>query len=446
MANTIKISKGLDIKIDGKAVQKISKIKPASVIEINPDHFHGIVPKMVAKDGDKIKAGSPLFFNKNYEAMKFVSPVSGTVREVVRGERRKVMSIVIDADTETDYLKFDVKNTADEIKALLLESGLWTLIKQRPFDVIANPDASPKAIYISGFDSAPLAPDYEFVMKDKMGDFQAGIDALAKLTTGKIHIGLNSANSIFASVKGVETTVFNGPHPAGNISVQINNVEPINKGETVLTLNVQDVAVIGRLMTKGVVDFTRTVALTGPEVANPQYFETVAGNNISAIVKGNLKTVSYPLRLISGNVLTGIKISENGFLTPGASQISVIDEGSQTHELFGWAMPRFDKFSASNLFFTKFFPKRTFKWDARLLGGPRSIIMSGEWDSVFPMDILPEQLIKTMMAHNIDRMESLGAYEVAPEDFALCEFVDTSKLPLQAIVREALDVLKKEVE
>lgn len=446
MAKTIKISKGLDIKIDGRAVEKISNIKPASVIEINPSHFHGITPKMLVKGGEVVKVGSPLFYNKNFEAMNFVSPVSGTVREVVRGERRKVMSIVIDTDQEIDYLKFDVKNSADEIKELLLTSGLWTLIKQRPYDVIANPNKTPKAIFISTFDSAPLAPDYEFVMKDKIDEFQAGVDTLAKLTSGKVHLGLNAKKSIFAKISGVETTVFKGPHPAGNVGVQINHVNPVNKGEVVWTINPQDVVVIGRLMKRGVVDLTRTVALTGPEVANPQYFETVACNNISEMVKGNVKSTTYPLRYISGNVLTGIKISENGYLTPYATQITVIDEGSETHELFGWAMPRLNKFSASNMFFTKLLPNKTFKWDARLLGGRRSIIMSGEWDKVFPMDILPEHLIKTMMAHNIDRMENLGAYEVAPEDFALCEFVDTSKLPLQAIVREALDVLRSEVE
>ena len=262
MAKTIKISKGLDIKIDGEAVLEISSTKPASVIEINPDHYHGITPKMLVKGGEAVKAGSPLFFNKNYETMNFVSPVSGKVREVVRGERRKVMSIIIDADTETNYQKFDVKNSAEEIKALLLKSGLWTLIKQRPYDVIAAPGVSPKAIFISGFDSAPLAPDFEFVMKDKMDDFQEGIETLTKLTSGKIHIGLNAENSIFSKVKGVETTVFKGPHPAGNVGVQINHIDPINKGETVWTIHPQDVAIIGRLMTKGIVDMTHR-CLTG---------------------------------------------------------------------------------------------------------------------------------------------------------------------------------------
>ena len=450
MANTIKISKGLDIKIDGKAIEKISKIQPSRVIEIIPDHFHGITPKVTVKEGEAIKAGTPLFYNKNYESMKFVSPVSGSIREIKRGERRKVMSILIDVNSQPEFLQFGVKKTssltADEIKSTLLNSGLWVYIKQRPYDTIANPDRTPKAIFISGFDSAPLAPDYEYVMKDKMNDFQAGLDVLSKLTTGKIHIGLKSANSIFATAKGVETTIFTGVHPAGNAGVQINKVNPINKGEVVWTINPQDVVIMGRLFSKGVVDMTKTVALTGPEVENPQYFETIAGNSITDIVKGNLKKTSYPLRFVSGNLLTGIQISENGFLTPYASQISVIDDGGETHELFGWAMPRLNKFSASNMFFTKLLPRKKFKYDARLLGGPRAIIMSGEWDKVFPMDILPEQLIKAMIAKNIDRMENLGAYEVAPEDFALCEFVDTSKLPLQAIVREALDFLKNEVE
>ena len=450
MANTIKISKGLDLKIDGKAIEKISKIQPSRVIEIIPDHFHGITPKVTVKEGEAIKAGTPLFYNKNYESMKFVSPVSGSIREIKRGERRKVMSILIDVNSQLEFLQFGVKKTssltADEIKSTLLNSGLWVYIKQRPYDTIANPDRTPKAIFISGFDSAPLAPDYEYVMKDKMNDFQAGLDVLSKLTTGKIHIGLKSANSIFATAKGVETTIFTGVHPAGNAGVQINKVNPINKGEVVWTINPQDVVIMGRLFSKGVVDMTKTIALTGPEVENPQYFETIAGNSITDIVKGNLKKTSYPLRYVSGNLLTGIQISENGFLTPYASQISVIDDGGETHELFGWAMPRLNKFSASNMFFTKLLPRKKFKYDARLLGGPRAIIMSGEWDKVFPMDILPEQLIKAMIAKNIDRMENLGAYEVAPEDFALCEFVDTSKLPLQAIVREALDFLKNEVE
>jgi Na+-transporting NADH:ubiquinone oxidoreductase subunit A len=336
--------------------------------------------------------------------------------------------------------------TTEYIRSLLLESGLWTFIKQRPYDIIADPAKMPKSIFISTFDSSPLAPDYEFIIRDQLADFQTGIDVLAKLTEGKVHLGLKSGNSIFSSLKGVETTVFSGPHPAGNVGVQINHVNPINKGETVWTINPQDVLFIGRLFSKGIVDLTRIVALTGPEVENPQYFETIAGNSIAGIIAGNLKKVNYPLRYISGNVLVGRKISENGYLGPYCSQVSVIDEGTETHELLGWAMPRFNKFSASRLFFSKLLRNKEFKYDARLMGGRRAIIMSGEYDKVFPMDIMPEFLIKAMIAKNIDKMENLGAYEVAPEDFALCEFVDTSKLPLQAIVRYSLDMLKKEVE
>lgn len=449
MANTIKIKKGVDIKIEGKAAEKVTSIKPFKILSVNPDLFHGIIPKMVVKDGESIKAGSPLFFNKKNPSMNFVSPVSGKVREVVRGERRKVTEIVIEVDETLQYLPFDIVDynnlTTETIKNLLLSSGLWVFIKQRPFDVIAEPTTVPKSIFISTFDTSPLAPDYEFVMKDKLNDFQTGINVLSKLTATKIHLGLRTEKSIFSKIKNADKTVFEGPHPAGNVGVHINQISPINKGETVWTVNVQDVAMIGRFFTKGVVDMTRTVALTGPEVESPQYFETIIGNSIVDIVKGKTKKTTYPLRFISGNVLTGEKIESDGYLTPYSSQISVIDEGSETHELLGWAMPRFDKFSVSNMFFSKFFPNKKFKFDARLLGGPRSIIMSGEWDSVFPMDILPEYLIKAMMAHNIDRMENLGAYEVAPEDFALCEFVDTSKLQLQTIVREALDYLQSEV-
>ena len=449
MANTIKIKRGLDIKIDGKAAETVSKAPHTKMVEVIPDYFHGITPKMLVKSGELVKAGQPLFYNKNFPDMLFVAPVSGTITAVNRGDRRKVMSVSIEADTEIEYAAFPKAasaSTREEIKELLLQAGLWAFIKQRPYDVIARPDVAPKAIFISTFSAAPLAPDYEFVAKNQLADFQKGIDALGKLTDEKIHLGLKSEKSIFSQIKGVETTVFEGAHPAGNVGVQINKINPVNKGETVWTLNVQDVIIIGRFFNKGIVDFTKFIALTGPEVANPCYVETLAGNGIAPIVQGNVKSAGYPLRYISGNVLTGTQIAENGYLSPYDDQISVIDEGSETHELFGWAMPRFNKFSASRLFFTKLLPRKSYKFDARLLGGRRGIIMSGEYDRVFPMDIFPEFLIKAMLSKNIDKMENLGAYEVAPEDFALAEFVDSSKLPLQAIAREALDYMKGELE
>ncbi len=445
---TITVKKGLDIQFGAKPEEKITKVQPANLFEIVPDYYHGITPKMKVRVGDSVKVGTPIFRSKRDEAMNFVSHISGTLKEIVRGERRKILKIVIENDNKNEVLEYNTQEATgkEAIKNLLLETGLWTLIKQRPYDVIANPNKEPRDIFISTFDSAPATPDYEFILKDKIDEFQLGINALTKLTTGKIYLGLQSKNSLFSQIKGVEKTVFKGKHPAGNTGVQINKIAPINKGETVWTINPQDVALIGRLLKTGKADWSKIIALTGSEITNPQYFEVLAGTNIQEVVKNQVNNVSYPLRYISGNVLTGEKIAENDSMSPYANQITVLDDGSETHEVLGWAMPRFNKFSNSCLYPSKLFKNKKFKWDARILGGRRAIIMSNEYERVFPMDIMPEQIIKAMIARNIDRMENLGIYEVAPEDFALCEFVDTSKLPLQAIVRESLDYVRNEVE
>ncbi len=457
MANLIKTKRGLDIQINGKAKEVIEKTIISEQIAIIPDYYHGITPKVVVKEGDIVKAGSPVFHDKKFETMNFVSPVSGKILSVNRGERRKVLSIVIENDKKNTYEKFDLKSpeklTGDEIKNLLLTSGLWTYIKQRPYDVIANPIQAPKSIFISCFDSAPLAPNNDFVIGSQMSDFQTGINILGKLTAGKVNLGTKAGDNLFSTVKNVEITQFDGPHPIGNVGIQINNTQPVNKGEVVWTINVQDVLFIGRFFSKGIVDLTRTLALTGPEVNAPQYCNTLPGCRISQLVEGKLsKKIT---RIICGNVLSGIKVEKDGYLDPYATQISVIREGEHIHELVGWAMPRFNKFSVSGTYFTgifenklvqKIFGKRNYKYDTRLLGGKRAIIMSGEYDKVLPMDILPEFLIKAMIAGNIDKMEALGAYEIAPEDVALCEFVCTSKLPLQQIVRTALDNMKQELD
>lgn len=453
MAQLIKTKRGLDIQIGGKAENTISGLKISEVVAVIPDHYHGITPKVVVKEGDVVKAGTPLFYNKAVESMKFVSPVSGKVLAVNRGERRKVLSITIQRDEKTSYQEFSAKAVSqlsgDEIKSLLLATGLWVYVKQRPYDVIANPAVAPKAVFVSAFDSAPLAPDYEYVMASEMKEFQTGIDALAKLAGVKVNLGIKPGNTIFASVQNADITVFDGPHPAGNVGVQINKINPVNKSEVVWTVGAEDVLFIGRLFSKGIVDLTRTVAITGPEVVKPQYIQTVAGSAVAPLLKGNV-TMGVEHRVISGNVLSGLQISANGNIDPYATQISVIKEGKDNHELVGWAMPRFNKFSASRLYFSsilqKVFGKKDFEYDARVLGGERAIIMSGEYDKVLPMDILPEFLFKAMMTVNIDKMEALGAYEIAPEDVALCEFVCTSKLPLQQIVRESLDNMRKELE
>ena len=460
MAILIKTKRGLDIQLNGHAQEQIGDATLSPTFAIIPDYYVGITPKVTVKSGDKVKAGTPIFYDKTFPEMNFVSPVSGTILEVARGERRKLLSVTIERDTEIDYAKFKTAKpselTAEEIKSQILNAGLWSFIKQRPYDVIANPTQSPKAIYISTFDSAPLAPNYEFIISSQIADFQTGIDFLSKLTTGKVHLGVNadSQSQIFRTVKNAEITEFQGKHPIGNVGVQIHHTNPINKGDIIWTVNVQDVLFFGRLFSKGIVDFSKLIALTGPETINPKYFKTLVYNNIQQIVKSHLSTET-DLRYISGNVLTGTQVSSDGYLNPYSSQVTVIKEGSKANELFGWAMPRFNKYSTTKLYFTglqesklfqKLFGKKKYEFDARLLGGVRSIIMSGEYDKVLPMDILPEFLIKAMITGNIDKMEALGAYEIAPEDVALCEFVCTSKLPLQQIVRNALDNMKKEIE
>jgi len=452
MANLIKTKRGLDIAINGVAEKTVNSFAVSDVVSIIPDHYHAITPKVMVKEGDIVKAGTPVFYNKAVESMKFVSPVSGKVLAVNRGERRKVLSITIQSDKEISYESFQPgdlsKLGAEELKSAILNSGLWAYIKQRPYDVIANPAVAPKAIFISGFDSAPLAADFEFVLADQLSDFQAGINALAKLTTGKVHLGVQPGSTFYNSIKNVEITQYQGPHPAGNVGVQINKTAPVNKGEVVWTVNAQDVVFIGRLFTKGKFDITRTLAITGPEVVKPIYVKTVAGCQINKIIGNNVKQGNN--RFISGNVLTGLQVAFEGNLDPYATQVTVVKEGNDVHEMFGWAMPRFNRFSVSGTYFTgilqKVFGKKSFDYDTRLMGGERAIIMSGEYDKVMPMDILPEYLIKAMIAGNIDKMETLGAYEIAPEDVALCEFVCTSKLPLQQIVRDSLDLMRKELE
>lgn len=451
MANLIKTKRGLDIVITGEAKEITPKVIISEQITVVPDHYHSITPKVVVKEGDTVKAGTPLFYNKAVENMNFVSPVSGKVVAVTRGERRKVLGITIACDKEIAYESFTVQSPsqadAEEIKNTLLASGLWAYIKQRPYDVIANPAVAPKAVFVSGFDSAPLAPDHEKLIAAEKANFQTGIDVLAKLAGNNVQLGVKEGSTFYNDIKNVEITAYSGPHPVGNVGIQINHTSPVNKGEIVWTVNAQDVLFIGRLFNTGKVDLKRKVALTGPEVTAPAYYETIAGTSMGQFVDGKVKTGN--LRYISGNVLTGLQTEVNGTIDPYATQVTVIKEGNDVHELFGWGMPRFNKFSVSSTYFTgimRLFGKKDFDYDTRLMGGKRAIIMSNEYDKVLPMDIYPEFLFKAMITGNIEKMEALGAYEIAPEDVALCEFVCTSKLPLQQIVRDALDVLRKEVE
>ena len=449
MVKTIKLRKGLDINLRGKPSAELFEVPQADAYALMPDDFVGVTPKAVVKEGESVKAGTALFIDKNHPEVKFVSPVSGVVLGVDRGERRKILTIRVKPDKEQSYVDFGKKDVAkltpDEVKLALMEAGIFGFIKQRPYDVVAEPENKPKAIFVSAFDSKPLAPDFDFILKGQEADFQTGIDALAKLAPVYLGVSVKQHSSVLTNIQHATVTLFDGPHPAGNVGVQIHHVNPINKGEVVWTLGAEEVLFVGRLFNLGHVDFTRTIALTGSEVKSPAYSKVILGTQLTSLLKNRI-TDSKPLRIIDGNVLTGRPVSDEAFLGAHSTQVTVIPEGSDVNEMFGWIMPRFKDFSVSRSYFSWLFgKKKEYVLDARVKGGERHMIMSNEYDRVLPMDILPEFLIKAIIAGDIDRMEALGIYEVAPEDFALCEFVDSSKLELQHLVREGLDALRAEM-
>lgn len=448
MANVIKLRKGLDINLKGKPAQEFMSVKEPGFYALIPDDFTGVKPKVVVKEQEYVMAGGPLFVDKNHPEVKFVSPVSGVVTSVERGERRKVLNIVVEAATEQDYEEFGkmdpAKMSGQQVKAALLNAGMFAFIRQRPYDVIADPTTEPKAIFVSAFDSAPLAPDFELALKGEEKNFQTGLDALSKMAKTYLGISVKQQSTALTQAKNVTVTAFDGPHPAGNVGVQINHTAPISKGETVWTLSGEAVLFIGRLMNTGRVDLTRTVAVTGSEVLKPAYCKLKVGALLTDVLKGKVAT-GKDLRYISGNVLTGKQIAPNGFLGAFHNQVTVIPEGDENNELLGWIMPRFNQYSVNHSYFSWLMGKKEYAIDARIKGGERHMIMSGEYDRVFPMDIYPEYLVKAIIAGDIDRMEALGIYEVAPEDFALCEFVCSSKVEVQRIVRAGLDMLRAEM-
>ena len=423
-------------------------VKEPGFYALCPDDFTGVTPKVVVKEQEYVMAGGPLFIDKNHPEVKFVSPVSGVVTCVERGARRKVLSITVEAAAEQDFEEFGKKNVAQldgaAVKEALLNAGMFAFIKQRPYDVVADPTIAPNAIFVSAFDSNPLAPDFEVALKGEEANFQTGLDALAKMAKTYLNVGVNQKSSALTQAKNVTVTAFDGPHPAGNVGVQINHIAPINKGETVWTIDPQAVIFIGRLFNTGRVDLTRTVAITGSEVKKPAYCKLKVGALLTDVLADNVNK-DKELRYISGNPLTGKQIPANGFLGAFHSQVTVIPEGNDVHEMLGWIMPRFNQFSVSHSYFSWLMGKKEYTLDARVKGGERHMIMANEYDKVLPMDIMPEYLIKAIIAGDIDRMEQLGIYEVAPEDFALCEFVCSSKMELQRIVREGLDMLRREM-
>jgi Na+-transporting NADH:ubiquinone oxidoreductase subunit A len=451
MSKTVKLRKGLDIRLVGVANKIKSEAPMPTSVSIKPTDFHGLTPKMLLKEGESVKAGQPIFKDKYRESIMYVSPVNGTLKAIVRGAKRRIMEVQIDVADDQDFAggsPVDVASmSGEQVKERMLEAGLWPFVKQRPIDIVADPEQSPKAIFISAFDSAPLAPDFDFVLHGKDKEFQAGIDAISKLTEGKVHLTINGkapADAAFTNAKGVELNTIYGKHPAGNVGTQIHHIDPVNKGEFVWTLNPQDVMIIGRYFLTGKFIPKKTIALTGSEMKDPQYMDVIIGTNVSQILKDRF--TSDNVRVISGNVLTGQKIEADGYLGFYDSQITVIPEGNQYKFVLtkGWLGPGFDKFSNSRLFPTFLSGSKKYRLDTNVNGEERAFVVTGELEKVFPFDIYPMQLIKAAITDDIDNMEGLGIYEVAPEDFALCEYVCTTKIDIQDKIRAGLDLIQEE--
>lgn len=490
MSDTITIRKGLDLPIAGAAEQRVISALGIKVYALKPTDFVGLTPRLTVEEGTAVAVGDALFVDKHDERIRFTSPVSGQVKAIVRGEKRRLEAVVVEAGEERHNAVYDIPRNADEIKVLMLRCGLWTMLRQRPFGVIANPDDTPKAIFVSAFDSAPLAPNYDFVLQGKEAFFKKGLETLSQLTKGKVHVcfrpeafsSLPPVRSVSPSgLRGAElcgatrqstgqiiTHLVKGPHPAGNVGTQIAHIDPINKGEVVWTMNPQDVAMLGELVSTGVYHPEKVIAVAGPQIKNPHYYRIKAGACMASIVADQVLNPEYPKmesneaarenRIISGNVLSGTQIAADGFIGAYDSMLSIIPEGDY-YDFMGWLMPGFKKYSYSRTFLSGFLPKSTFKplglriprfssfwkFDTNTHGDVRPLVFTGNFERVFPFDIYPTQLIKACMVGDIDLMEQLGIYEVEPEDFALCEFIDVSKIEIQHIVRQALETLRKEV-
>jgi Na+-transporting NADH:ubiquinone oxidoreductase subunit A len=452
MAELIKIKKGLDIKMNGQAEKIYVKAPRAKTFAIKPGDWHGLTPKIIPKLCDEVKVGTPIFYDKYHPEVKFCSPVSGILSSINRGERRRIIEVVVEDDGKDTAEIFKQGDPAgmkrEEIVENLLNSGIWPLIRRRPYTVMARTAEVPKSIFISTFDTAPLAPDFDFLLKDSVEDFQWGVNTLKKLTEGKVHLNLDGrypSVRTLSAIKGTEINHFKGPHPAGNVGIQIHKLSPINKGDVIWVVQPQDVITIGRLFKTGKYDPSVVVALTGAQVEKPQYYRTIRGTEVAPILENQVKEGDN--RVISGNVLNGKKIdAEKGYVGFLDSQVTVIREGN-FHELFGWMMPGFKKMSVARSFASRWLtPNQKFDMDTNYHGGQRAFVMTGEYEKVLPMDIYPMQLLKAILVNDIDKMEQLGIYEIDEEDLALCEFVCTSKTPVTKIVRDGLRSLRKEME
>ncbi|HBB90747.1 MAG: NADH:ubiquinone reductase (Na(+)-transporting) subunit A [Bacteroidetes bacterium GWF2_49_14] len=451
MSKVIKIKRGLDIRLKGSAELQLAEPGLTGLFAVKPTDFKGLEFRVLRKAGEEVKKGTPVLADKSHPEIVLVSPVAGKVAAVNRGERRKLLEVVIESSGELSYETLKKGSPADmdgtSVREQILSAGLWPAIIQRPYGTVARPDHAPRDIFISAFDSSPLAPDYEFILKGQAAEFKTGILALKKLTAGKIYVCLSPElidSKVFTGIEGVEYTVFKGPHPAGNTGIQIHHLAPINKGEVIWTITPQFVALIGRTFLTGKPDFTWTVALAGSRVKIPQYYKTVIGAQLSPMIASNLVEAELPARIISGTVLTGAKIEPDGFIGFYDSLVTVIPEGKY-FDFFGWALPGINKYSMSRAFLSSVFPKKSWDLNTNLNGGHRAFVITGQYEKVLPMDIYPMLLLKSILANDIDKMEQLGIYEVIEEDLALCEFVCTSKIDIQDILRSGLDLIRKEL-
>lgn len=458
MSANIKLKKGFDINLAGKAEKKIVSSELSDTFCIKPTDFIGMErPKVLVNVGDTVKAGTPIMLDKKLEKVIYASPVSGEVVEIVRGEKRKLLGIKILADKKIEYVEFprlsvsDLQHvTHEQALERMLASGVWPNIVQRPYGIVANPDDAPKAIFISAFDTHPLAPDYDFIFKGQEKYFQAGIDILKKFTKGTIHVNVNGngeISAVFGNTQRVQINKVSGKHPAGNVGVQIHHLDPINKGDIVWTLNPHGVIQIGKLFLEGCYDAPKVIALAGSEVTEPAYYQTYVGACVDKLLKGKLKSAPANLRVISGNVLTGEQIAADGYMGFYDHLLTVIPEGNHPRFFLtdGWLAPTAKRLSFHRALGLLSFltPKKEFALDTSTNGEERAFVMSGTFESIVPMDIYPTHLLKAIMAEDFDEMEALGIYEVIEEDLALCEFVDVSKHKVQQMVREGLDLIRK---
>ena len=448
MSKEIRLKKGLNINLLGEADKVYASVKPTERYVVKPTDFHGLTPKLAVKVGDKVKAGTTLFFDKYNDKVNFSAPVSGEVIDIVRGAKRKILEVVLKADVVIEYEHFNSDNaksiSREQIIDTMLKSGVWPFIRQKPYDIIANPTDMPKAIFISAFNSAPLTIDNDFALYGMDELFQKGLDYITQLSSGKTHLNIDgntNSSTVFTGAKGVVINKISGAHPAGNVGIQVHHIDPINKGEVVWYLQPQDVIAIARLFTEGKYDVSRIVALAGSQVKKPKYYRTIAGATIANLLSDNINEGDN--RIISGDILTGQHIDINGTLGFYDTTITVIEEGKE-QEFLGWILPGLHKFSASKTFLSWLTPSKKYTLNANMHGEERAYVMTGEYEKVLPMDIFPAHLIKACMIEDIELMENLGIYEVSPEDFALCEFVCTSKIEVQTIIRNALELVRKE--